>query len=214
MLDRIRAKSPLLLSMGLAEIPRSKRDQQQAELARAARVGRDTKGVVGHSDMGPSIRRMDIKGRDNEVLREADVITERATDPDAKHYEFHRARRADVLTTMFKLGSIEKREQQAGEQLRDDVALAFERIPSGLRIKVPSSPFLRVALHDEQLRYRDRVKAAYAAVGKDDWGILLWIVDYGSITAYAVRAKRRPATVSDSLHSGLKALADFYDEVL
>jgi hypothetical protein len=214
MLDRIKAKSPLLLAMGLADIPRSKREQQRAELARAARVGRDPTSIVEHSDIGPSIRRIDIKAADNTVLREADVITERVTDPDVGKFEFHRARRADALTTLFKLGSIEKRDQQAGEQLRDDWACAVERIPSGLRIKVPSSPFMRVALHEEQFKYRDRVRSAYAAVGDADWNVVIWIVHYGTLTAFSVLARKRPETVSTSLRTGLKTLADYYDEVL
>jgi hypothetical protein len=214
MLDRIRAKSPILLAMGLADIPRSQREQQKAGLARAARVGRDAGSIVEHSDIGPSIRRIDVKAPDNTVLREADIITERVCDPEVANYEFHRARRADALTTMYKLGSIEKRERRAGEQLRDDWACAVERIPSGLRIKIASSPFMRIALHEEQFKFRDRVRAAYAAVGDEDWNVVVWIVHYGTLTAFSVLARKRPETVSASLRSGLKTLADYYDEVL
>jgi hypothetical protein len=214
MLDRVRAKSPLLFSMGLADIPKRRKSQQQAELARASRVGRDTGGMVENSDLGPGLRRKDIKTSDNVLLREADVETERVNDPDRKFHEFHRARRTDALTTLFRVGTIEKREKQAGEQLRDDISIATDRISSCLREKVPSASSTRMGISDDQLRYRDRVRGAYAAIDRDDWPALMWVVEYGSVAAFALIRQVRPSTVSLSLRNSLRVLADHYDTVL
>jgi hypothetical protein len=211
-LNRIRAKAPGFLASGLADIKKRKVVARQVELARAIMIGRDPDSAAGNSDVGPSIRRRAIRARGGKVLREADRIVERVTDPDSGTVEVRRARRADPLVTLFRLGSIERRHVQAGDRLRDDMCLSEVHIASGCRVKMPRSASQHDGISDHTIKARDRLRAALGAVAARDRRPLLWVLRYGSISGLAREDSMRPSTVSTAVHDALAALSDHYDQ--
>ena len=117
---RIRTKAPVLLGLVTEPIRQAKAAEEAAQLARARRVGRDL-GVVNRSDLGPGIPLATIRAHDRVLLREADVEVVDAPDPHMPNVTRRRARRTDPLAVLKRAGTINAREREAGEMLRDAI---------------------------------------------------------------------------------------------
>jgi hypothetical protein len=119
-LHGIPTKDPLLLALATDPIRRAKAAAETAQLARARRVGRDL-GVVNRSDYGHGIRLVPTVGPCGTILREADVEVVDAPDPHVPKVTLRRARRTDPLEVLKRVGTINAREREAGEKLRDAI---------------------------------------------------------------------------------------------
>ena len=148
---RIRAKAPLLLALATEPIRQAKAATEAAQLARARRVGRDL-GVVNRSDYGHGIRLVPIRGPDRAILREADVVVADAPDPDMPNVTVRRARRTDPLEVLKRAGTINAREHEAGEKLRDAIEQSQPSLPGVSRSEVHVAPWNRVAISERQLK--------------------------------------------------------------
>ena len=112
---------------------------EAAQLARARRVGRDL-GVVNRSDYGHGIRLVPIRGPDRAILREADVVVADAPDPDMPNVTVRRARRSDPLEVLKRAGTINAREREAGEKLRDAIERSQPSLPGMFRSEIHVAP--------------------------------------------------------------------------
>ena len=99
-------------------ILQSKIEERAEQLARARRVGWDA-GLVKYSDYGPGIRLGPVRAHDGAMLREADVIVGDAPDLYAPKRTIRRARRTDHLLVLLREGTIDQRQADAGEMLRN-----------------------------------------------------------------------------------------------
>ena len=207
---RIRAKAPLLLALATEPIRQAKAAAEAAQLARARRVGRDL-GVVNRSDYGPGIRLEAIRAHDRALLREADVTVADAPDPDAPKVTLRRARRTDPLAVLIRAGTINAREREAGEKLRNAIERSQPSLPGMFRSEVHVAPQDRVAISERQLKAGCHVRRALAALDDVVRPAVLCIVrDGGTIRGYAAFAHVRHTTAAELLRRGLGALADHY----
>jgi hypothetical protein len=213
-LDRIRAKAPLLLALATEPIRQAKVAADAAQLARARRVGRDL-GVVNRSDFGPGIRLVPIRGPGGAMVREADVEVVNAPDPHVPKVALRRARRTDPLEVLKRAGTIDAREREAGDKLRNAIERSQPSLPGMFRSEVQVAPHDRVAISERQLKAGCHVRRALAALDDIVRPAVLCIVrDGGTIRGYAVFAHVRHTTVAELLRRGLGELADHYRLVL
>ena len=105
-------------SAPLRAIPQNRIEERAEQLARARRVGWDA-GLVKYSDYGPGIRLGPVRAHDGAMLREADVIVGDAPDLYAPKRTIRRARRTDHLLVLLREGTIDQRQADAGEMLRN-----------------------------------------------------------------------------------------------
>jgi hypothetical protein len=207
---RIRAKAPTLLGLVTEPIRQAKVAADSGQLARARRVGRDL-GVVNRSDYGPGIRLEAICARDGALLREADVTVADTPDPDAPKVTRRRARRTDQLAVLKRAGTIDAREREAGEKLRNAIERSQPSLPGMFRSEVHVAPQDRVAISERQLKAGRCVRRALAVLDNVVVPAVLWIVrDGGTVGGYAAFAHVRHSTVANLLRRGLGALADHY----
>ena len=207
---RIRAKTPILLELATEPIRQAKAAAEAVQLARARRVGRHL-GVVDHSDHGPGIRLEAIRAHDHALLREADVTVADAPDLDIPNVTLRRARRTDPLAVLRQVGTINAREREAGEMLRDAIERSEPSLPGVSRSEVHVAPWDRVSISERQLKACQCVRRAVAALDKIVAPAVLWVVrDGGTIRGYAAFAHVRHTTVAELLRRGLGALADHY----
>ena len=149
----------LLLALATEPIRQAKAAAEAAQLARARRVGRDL-GVVNRSDYGHGIRLVPIRGPDRAILREADVAVADAPDPDMPNVTVRRARRTDPLEVLKRAGTINAREREAGEKLRDAIERSQPSLPGMFRSEVHVAPRDRVAITERQLKACQCVRRA------------------------------------------------------
>jgi hypothetical protein len=209
-LNRIRAKTPLLLALATEPVRQARTAARAEQLARARRVGRDL-GVVNRSDYGHGIRLVPIRGPGGAILREADVEVADTPDPDAPNVIRRRARRTDPLEVLKRAGTISAREREAGEKLRDEIEQSQPSLPGMFRSEIHVAPHDRVAISERQRKAGCHVCRALAALDDVARPAVLWIVrDGGTIRGYAAFAHVRHTTAAELLRRGLCALADHY----
>ena len=183
---------------------------EAAQLARARRVGRDL-GVVNRSDYFHGIRLVPIVGRGGKVSRDADVVVDDETDPRRPNVAMRRARRSDPLEVLKRADTIDAREREAGEKLRDEIERSQPSLPGVSRSEVRVAPWSQTAFSERQLTAWQEVWRAFAAVDNGVVSVVMWILrDGGTIRGYAAFAHVRHATVANLLRRGLGALADHY----
>jgi hypothetical protein len=207
-LDRIRAKAPLLLELATETVRQSKAASDAAQLARARRVGRDL-GVVNRNDYGHGIRLKPIRARDGTVLREADVVVADAPDPDRPKVTIRRARRTDSLIALFRSGTIDQRQVDAGELLRAAMEASLPTMPGVTRSDVHVAPLLRATVGDRQLRACRTVRSAFLILGAK-LPVVVWILLGGTIGGYATHAGMRHTSAAGHLRTGLDRLAHHF----
>jgi hypothetical protein len=197
MLERIRAKTPVLFALGLMEpMQRHKDEAREEELARVARVGVD-RGVVNRSDHGHSAR------QDVEVDQDA-------RDVGSPKVRISRARRADPMHTLLKHRSITLRQFAAMEALRDDVEDSMPSLAGASQSEVHAAPWDRVSVSDHQIAACAAVRAAVALVIPADRWVLTWMVGGGTIGGFEAFARVNRRTALTSLRNGLDAMAGFF----
>jgi hypothetical protein len=122
-----------------------------------------------------------------------------------------RTRRSDSLEVLKRAGTIDAREREAGERLRDAIERSQPSLPGVSRSEVHVAPWSRTAFSERQLTACQEVRRAVAAVDNVVAPAVLWIVrDSGTIQGYAAFAHVRHTTVAKLLCRGLSALADHY----
>ncbi len=209
-LNRIRAKAPLLLALATEPVRQARTTARTEQLARARHVGRDL-GVVNRSDYGPGIRLVPIRGPGGTIVREADVEVVDTPDPDAPKITRRRARRTDPLEVLIRAGTIDAREREAGEMLRNAIEQSQPSLPGMFRSEIHVAPHDRLAISERQLKAGCHVRKALAALDDVARPAVLWIVrDGGTIRGYAAVAHMRHTTAAELLRRGLCALADHY----
>jgi hypothetical protein len=208
-LARLRMKAPLLLDMAIAGIRKAKAAQDQAQLARAKRVGLDD-GVRDGRDYGPGLRLSAARMRGGTMLRAADVMLVDGADPDRPDRTIRRARRADPL--LDKRLKLDGRQIDAGELLRDQLELAETGSRGGLDVHLPGQR--RTGVSDAMLDARTAVREAMDAVGTLNRVPVLWLVLGGTVAGCAAYNRAHPSTMTERLREGLRELADhFYGPV-
>jgi hypothetical protein len=205
---RIRAKASALLDLAVEASSQSRTAAQAEQLARAKRVGRD-RGVVNGNDYGAGIRLEAIYGHDGALLREADVTVDDAPDPHMPKVTVRRARRTDPLIVLFRAGTIDEVQVDAGEQLRTAMEESLPPMPGVSRSEVHVAPFLRGTFSDRQLRACRTVRSASLILG-DKLPVVVWILLGGTIGGYAAHVRTRHTTAAGLLQSGLDKLAQHF----
>jgi hypothetical protein len=147
---RICTKAPILLGLVTEPIRQAKVAADVAQRARARRVGRDP-GVVNRSDYGPGIRLEAIRAHDRVLLRDADVTVADTPDPHVPKVTLRRAHRSDPLEVLKRAGTINAREREAGEKLRDAIERSQPSLPGMFRSAISVAPRERVAIAERQL---------------------------------------------------------------
>ena len=180
-----------------------------AQLARARRVGRDL-GVVDRSDYGHGIRLARIRGSGGAILREADVVVDDETDPRRPNVTLRRARRTDPLAVLIQAGTINAREREAGEKLRNAIERSEASLPGISRSEVHVAPWYRSTISERQLAACPDVRRAVAALDNVVAEAVLWMLHGGTIGSYAAFAHVRHTTAAEQLRRRLGALADHY----
>jgi hypothetical protein len=206
-LERIRSKAPILLALALEAIRESRQTAAQEALARARRVGQDN-GIRQHSDFGHGIRLEAIVSGDT-VVREADISIEDAPDPRNPRIIVRRARRTDSLHVLWRMGTIDHRQIDAGERLRWSMERSLAPLPGIAQSEVHTSPFSRVVIAQGQLKAVRQVRHAGEAMGRCRTAVL-WILMGGSINGLAAWARCHKTTASELVQDGLDLLADHY----
>lgn len=197
MLERLRAAAPQLMGIAVAIEIRTERDADvQAQLARAARVGRD-RGVVDNADRGHSIR------SDVEIDRDA-------RDPGRPKVRIIRARRADFLHTLKRHGSITKRQWEAVEKLRNSLERSMPALSGGSQSEIHTAPWDRVGMTDSHVLSCAKVRGAVAGLGSFQRMVLTWMVAGGSVGGFAMFAKVHHQTAVKGLRAALDVVAEFY----
>jgi hypothetical protein len=128
-------------------------------------VGRDL-GMGDRSDYGHGIRLAPIRGSGGTILREADVVVDDATDPRRANITLRRARRTDPLAVLRQAGTINAREREAGEKLRDIIEQSQPPPPGVSRSEVHVAPWDRVSISERQLKACQCVRRAGATLDK------------------------------------------------
>ena len=203
-------QGPLLLAQATEPIRQAKAAAEAAQLARARRVGRDL-GVVNRSDYGHGIRLVPIRGPGGAILREADVVVGDEPDPRRPKAPCDGHDGTDPLEVLKRAGTINAREFEAGEKLRDAIERSQPSLPGMFRSEVRVAPRDRVAITEQQLKACQCVRRALAVLDNVVAPAVLWIVrDGGTIRGYAASAHVRHTTAAELLRRGLGALADHY----
>jgi hypothetical protein len=210
MLDRLRFKVPVLMALALEPISRARADAKAAERARAARVGRDPRGVVDLLDFGHSVRLAPVCDHTGAVLREADVaIAEEAEEPGSRRRQ-RRARRADPLETLRKYGTISEQQFRAAEALRREIETALPRTCGGSASDVHVAPWQRAGISSRHIKACAAARAATDAVPAAHRLAVAWMVGGGTIAGLASYAHTSRQTAAGSLREGLTALVEHY----
>jgi hypothetical protein len=145
-------------------------------------------------------------------LREADVTAADTPDPDAPKVTLRRARRTDPLEVLKRANTINAREREAGEKLRDAIEREQRSLPGISRSEVHVAPWDRPTIWEQQLKACQDVRRAVAALDNVVATMVLWIVSDGAtIRGYAAFAHMRHSTAAERLRRGLGALADHYN---
>jgi hypothetical protein len=210
---RIRAKAPILLGLATEPIRQAKAVAEAAQLARARRIGRDL-GVVNRSDYGHGIRLVPIRGPGGVILREADVVVDDGPDPRRPNSTVRRARRTDPLDVLKREGTINARESEAGEKLRDAIEWSQSSLPGVSRSEVHVAPWDRAAISEQQLKAQRHVDSALAALDESVTAAVLWVPNGGTIRGDAEFWHVRHTRAAELLRRGLGALADHFGLVL
>ena len=209
----IQAKAPLLLSIGLKPIRDGRVEAEKRQIARASRVGRD-RGVINCTDFGHSVRLAAVRGHDNAVLREADVVIgdEEEQDPDCRGRKVvRRGRRVDPLATLYKYKSITENQFAAAECLRRDMEAAVPKLAGGGQSDVHLAPWARGGVTGSQIRAAAAVREALAAIEPQDRLTVAWVVGGGTIRGLAAYARVREVWATASLRRALDVLVTVYD---
>jgi hypothetical protein len=190
-------------------IRQSRIEERAEQLARARRVGRDA-GLVKYSDYGPGIRLGPVRAHDGAMLREADVVVGDAPDPHAPKRTVRRARRTDHLLALLREGTIDQRQTDAGELLRNAIERAQRSLPATSRSEVHVAPWDRTAISEQKLKAQRHVDSALAALDESVTPAVLWVLNGRTIRGYAEFWHMRHTTAAELLRRGLDALADHY----
>ena len=165
--------------------------------------------MVNGNDYGAGIRLEAIYGHDGALLREADVTVDDAPDPHMPKVTVRRARRTDPLIVLFRAGTIDEVQVDAGEQLRTAMEESLPPMPGVSRSEVHVAPFLRGTFSDRQLRACRTVRSASLILG-DKLPVVVWILLGGTIGGYAAHVRTRHTTAAGLLQSGLDKLAQHF----
>jgi hypothetical protein len=199
-LERIQAKSPLLLALGLEPVSRSKVDADRASLARVMRMKR-----------APPGRTKDMRDANGRLLRAADEESDiDARDLDHPTRRIVRTRRADPLHTLLKHKSITARHFDAAEVLRADMEEGTPRMAAAWQSEVHSSPWGKASVSDRQVQAIGQVRSALAAVPRRDRLVLAWMIAGGTISGFKLYARCHADTAVSGLRNALSAVADEY----
>jgi hypothetical protein len=162
---RIRPKAPILLKLATEPIRQADAAGEAAQLARARRVGRDL-GVVDRSDYGHGIRLAPIHRSGGAILREADVVVDNETNPRRPNVTLRRACRTDPPEVLKRAGTIDTREREAGERLRDAIERSQPSLRGASRSVIHVAPWSRTVFSERQLKACRCVQRADAALDK------------------------------------------------
>jgi hypothetical protein len=206
----VQAKAPVFLALALKPILTSKAATADDQMARARRVGRDPRGV---SDYGHSIRLTAMHDYDGRLLRPADVEISATGDLTNPNRIVRRARRADSLALLKRIGTISDLDLIACERLRDDLERSGRSLPAGTLPATRSPPWGRSGVNSEQLIAMAAVRDAMANVAARDRPALLWIVAGGGINGFVRLTGRRRQAVTGSIVAACAALVDHYDRI-
>jgi hypothetical protein len=208
----IQTKAPLLLAIGMKPIRDVRSETQKRQVVRAARVGRD-RGVVNRADFGHSVRLVAVRGHDNTVLRDADVVVvdeEERDEGTLQRRTVRRGRRADALLTLLKYKSITERQFAAAESLRADMEATVAR-SGGSSDVLHLAPWERGGVNGRQIQACAKVRDALAGIEPRDHLTVAWMLGGGTVTGMAVYARVSDVWVTASLRRALDALVAFYD---
>jgi hypothetical protein len=190
-------------------IRRSRLEERAEQLARARRVGRDT-GLIKCSDYGPGIRLEPIRAHDGALLRDADVTVGDGPDPEMPKRTIRRARRTDHILALLREGTIDRRQADAGELLRNAMERTQRSLAATSRSEVHVAPWNRTAISEQQLKAQRHVHSALAALDELATPAVLWVLNGRTIRGYAEFWHMRHTTAAELLRRGLGALADHY----
>ena len=138
-----------------------------------------------------------------------------APDPHIPKRTIRRARRTDHLLVLLREGTIDQRQADAGEMLRNAMERSQRSMPVTPRSEGHVAPWDRTAISEQQLKAGCHVRRALAAL--DDVtrpGVLCILRDGWTIRDYAAFAHVRHTTAAKLLCRGLGALADHYELVM
>ena len=207
---RIKAKAPLMVMMALEAIRRGAIADEVAQLAQVARVGVDD-GKQGDRDYGPGIQLRLVRARrGGGVLRDVSVQIEEGAAPDQPNVTVRRARRVDPLTRLAKAGTINRRQHDAADMLRDQVEASESSMMGGGGSEIHVPPYERIPIGDKQVKACGKARRALAAVTPVHQPVLLWVLVGGTVDGYASYARIRQTSAPVLLQAGLTELADHY----
>lgn len=132
------------------------------------------------------------------------------TDPRQPNVTVRRARRTDPLEALKRVGTIDAREYEAGEKLRDAIEQSRWSMPSMSRSEVHVAPRDRVGVSQHQLWACLKAREALAVLDITITPAVLWVLHGGTVRGYAAYAHVRHTTAAEWLRRGLGALADHY----
>jgi hypothetical protein len=159
---------------------------------------------------GPGIRLELIRAHDGVVLRDADVTVGDGPDPHAPKRTIRRARRTDHLLVLLREGTIDQRQADAGEMLRNAMERSQRSMPVTPRSEGHVAPWDRTAISEQQLKAQRHVGSTLAALDESFTQAVLWVLNGGTIRGYAEFWHMRHTTAAELLRRGLGALADHY----
>ncbi|HJZ19568.1 MAG TPA: hypothetical protein VJ226_01340, partial [Bradyrhizobium sp.] len=162
-LGSIQAKAPIFLALALEPLRAAKAETLADQAQRISRMGRDNLGIVNGQNFGHSVRQTAIYSHNGELLRAADVEIVDAGDVRNPNSILRRARRTDPLETLMRVGTINGRDYEAGEILRQDLERQGAKLPAGTMPARPSPPWNRVGVNDAQREAMFAVREALDA---------------------------------------------------
>jgi hypothetical protein len=166
--------------------------------------------VWSGADLGPPLRRKDVRDHQGGLLREADVeVDDDGVDPRYPSRRVRRAYRVDPLVHLLRAGTVGTREADAADELRASLELLE---PTAGRLaglgRGGLSPFDSAPIRDHHLSAARSVASAQAACGTRLWPAVLWVCLGGSVRGFAMQWRMRQMTASDLVASGMTRLAD------
>jgi hypothetical protein len=185
MLERVRQAAPLMLDLALEPIRLAKETAARAERIRVTRIGRP-------------------------IAREDIEIDHDARDPDKPGRRIVRARRADPMHTLLKLGSVSKRQYDAMEALRGSIENSLPALGGAAQSEVHAAPWDRVAVTDQSVAACATIREVMAAVLRQDRLVLAWMAGGGTMSGYVLYAKIQRQRAVKGLRAALDAVATFY----